>query len=174
LAYEYNAESAQSIMAQTAFKGAIDLTIAYGDIETPDWRSHFDETFSYLHDALRSAERIAVSEAKPTRAASSGGGQRRSFSTRTAVDNLKNEFGGGEEQSSLRVVNEQYGPLPEWLLDAAADAGVTAVFDNRKTATGNQPLFKEAVDVRDLNDEEKQRARYNAKAFWAPKEDEAA
>lgn len=49
---------------------------------------------------------------------------------------------------SLRVMNpnDQDGPLPDWIHSAAARDGVTAVWDNRKTAAGTkQPHFKEAV-----------------------------
>lgn len=75
--------------------------------------------------------------------------------------------GGGNGGSSIRVMNpsEQDGPLPQWLIDEATKAGVTAVFDNRKTATGNQPKFKEAV-ARGGQGHGKDGA---PKAFWAPK-----
>lgn len=49
---------------------------------------------------------------------------------------------------NLRVMNpnDQDGPLPDWIYSATARDGVTAVWDNRKTAAGtNQPHFKEAV-----------------------------
>ena len=49
---------------------------------------------------------------------------------------------------SLRVMNpnDQDGPLPDWIHSATARDGVTAVWDNRKTAAGTkQPHFKEAV-----------------------------
>jgi hypothetical protein len=77
--------------------------------------------------------------------------------------------GGGSTNNggSVRVMNpnDQQGELPDWLISAASSAGVTAVFDNRKTATGNQPLFKEAV-ARGGRGHGKDG---EAKAFWAPK-----
>ena len=47
----------------------------------------------------------------------------------------------------IRVANaaEQDGPLPDWLISACQRDGVTSVYDNRKSATGSQPLFREAV-----------------------------
>ncbi|MFO0417794.1 MAG: hypothetical protein ACK53T_00180 [Planctomycetota bacterium] len=51
--------------------------------------------------------------------------------------------GGG----SVRVMNpnEQQGDLPDWLVAECGKLGITAVWDQRKTATGRQPHFKEAV-----------------------------
>lgn len=73
---------------------------------------------------------------------------------------------GGSSNGSVRVMNpgDQQGDLPDWLIAAATAAGVTAVFDNRKTATGKQPLFKEAI-ARGQRGHGKDG---EAKAFWAP------
>lgn len=60
-----------------------------------------------------------------------------------AFPNTQDASGG-----SLRVMNpnDQDGPLPDWIHSAAARDGVTAVWDNRKSAAGTkQPHFKEAV-----------------------------
>lgn len=74
--------------------------------------------------------------------------------------------GGQNNGGSIRVMNpnDQQGDLPGWLINACNAAGVTAVFDNRKTATGKQPLFKEAV-ARGAQGHGKDG---EAKAFWAP------
>lgn len=71
--------------------------------------------------------------------------------------------GGGD----IRVMNpgDQQGPLPDWLVAACRRDGITAVWDNRAKATGNQPHFKEAVPrggTGSGRDGE-------AKAFWPPK-----
>ena len=71
---------------------------------------------------------------------------------------------GGSGPIRVMNPNEQQGDLPDWLIKAATQAGVTAVFDNRAKAVGKQPLFKEAVargGVGHGKDGE-------AKAFWAP------
>lgn len=52
--------------------------------------------------------------------------------------------------SSIRVMNAgkpgvSNEPLPDWLVNECNKHGITAVWDQRHTATGNQPLFKEAV-----------------------------
>jgi hypothetical protein len=41
--------------------------------------------------------------------------------------------------------DESDGDVPAWLVNACAKDGITAVWDQRRTATGRQPLFKEAV-----------------------------
>jgi len=63
----------------------------------------------------------------------------------------------------VRIVGTQHGPIPAWLVSAAAKVRCTKVFDNRDTATAEnrRPLFKAADG--DLNKEGK------AVAFWAPK-----
>lgn len=68
---------------------------------------------------------------------------------------------------SVRVMNpgDQQGDLPAWLLNACAKDGITAVWDNRSKASGNQPLFKEAVP-RGGSGHGKDG---EPKAFWAPK-----
>jgi len=64
--------------------------------------------------------------------------------------------------NSLRVAGVQHGPLPAWLIDACAKAGVTAVYDNRDTATeqNRRPLFKAA--------DGKKNAKGQEMAFWPP------
>lgn len=67
----------------------------------------------------------------------------------------------------IRVANpnDQDGPLPDWLINACQRDGVTSVYDNRKTATGSRPLFKEAVG-RGLQGHGK---NGDPAAYWAPK-----
>jgi len=66
--------------------------------------------------------------------------------------------------SGLQVAGKQHGPLPEWLIEAAAAAGVTKVFDNRDGLAENakRPWFKDANGGKD------------GKAFWPPKGYKAA
>lgn len=69
---------------------------------------------------------------------------------RAATEAVNRAFPNTQDASggSLRVMNpnDQDGPLPDWIYSATARDGVTAVWDNRKTAAGTkQPHFKEAV-----------------------------
>lgn len=61
--------------------------------------------------------------------------------------------------SGIRVKGTQHGPLPTWLFDAAAKAGVTEVYDNRDGLNDNpkRPWFKSTTGGKD------------APAFWPPR-----
>ena len=52
----------------------------------------------------------------------------------------------------------QYGPLPDWLYEQAAQKGVTEVWDNRQQAQGNKRPWFRATTGGD-----------NAPAFWPPR-----
>jgi hypothetical protein len=56
----------------------------------------------------------------------------------------------------VTIKGDQWGPIPDWLVLEAAQAGVTQVWDNRNQLAANpkRPWFK------DVNGD---------KAFWAPK-----
>lgn len=73
---------------------------------------------------------------------------------------------GGSSNGSVRVMNpnDQQGDLPDWLLAECAKFGITAVWDQRKTATGRQPLFKEAVPRGGTG----KGKDGTPKGFWAP------
>ena len=63
--------------------------------------------------------------------------------------------------NGVTVRNKQHGPLPDWLVLDAFQAGVTEVYDNRDTVSGgkNRPWFKATVVGPDGK----------AKGFWPPK-----
>ena len=60
------------------------------------------------------------------------------------------------DANGVSVKGNQFGPIPDWLVLEAAQAGVTQVWDNRDQLAANpkRPWFK------DVNGD---------KAFWAPK-----
>jgi hypothetical protein len=59
------------------------------------------------------------------------------------------------EANGISVKGNQFGPIPDWLVLEAAQAGVTQVWDNRdKVAGTKRPWFK------DVNGD---------KAFWPPR-----
>jgi hypothetical protein len=74
-------------------------------------------------------------------------------STDAATSRVEAAFGNAQSDDgestgySVRVMNpkDAAGPLPGWLLLDCQQDGTTAVWDNRKTRTGNQPWFTEAV-----------------------------
>jgi hypothetical protein len=60
------------------------------------------------------------------------------------------------EANNVSIKGDQWGPIPDWLVLEAAQAGVTQVWDNRNGLAANpkRPWFKDAN---------------GDKAFWAPK-----
>ena len=60
------------------------------------------------------------------------------------------------EANGVSIKGDQWGPIPDWLVVEAAQAGVSQVWDNRNQLAANpkRPWFK------DVNGD---------KAFWAPK-----
>jgi type IV secretory pathway protease TraF len=60
------------------------------------------------------------------------------------------------EANGVSIKGDQWGPIPDWLVLEAAQAGVTQVWDNRNGLAANpkRPWFKDAN---------------GDKAFWAPK-----
>jgi hypothetical protein len=61
--------------------------------------------------------------------------------------------------NGVKVRGIQHGPLPDWLIIEAVQAGVSEVYDNRQDVLDNpkRPWFKATTGGKD------------AKAFWAPK-----
>jgi hypothetical protein len=65
--------------------------------------------------------------------------------------------------SGIVIKGTQHGPIPSWLVEQASKAGVTAVYDNRDTATAEnrRPMFKAADGTTN--------AKGQPVAFWPPK-----
>jgi hypothetical protein len=60
--------------------------------------------------------------------------------------------------NGVTVRGNQFGPLPDWLVLEAVQAGVTSVYDNRDQVAGTKrPWFKATEGGKD------------AKAFWPPR-----
>jgi hypothetical protein len=65
------------------------------------------------------------------------------------------EYGEG---IGVKVRGNQFGPLPDWLIQEAKEAGVSEVYDNRDQVAGTKrPWFKATEGGKD------------AKAFWPPR-----
>lgn len=89
--------------------------------------------------------------------------------TRTVEQALTDELGAtpapatpAPSGGALRIIGQQ-GDVPAWLFEAAAKAGVTAVYDNRSDLAENpkRPWFKQA--------EPKPASARDAKGFWPPR-----
>lgn len=149
----------QSIVTQVAAKIASELTAITqhdGNLEAIQsvYLSHFD----FVRTALVDAHDFDGSPATIP-----------AYSPKQAVkeiniDNAIQTFNASYESAGagLQIKGTQHGPIPAWLVEACAKAGVTAVYDNRDTATeqNRRPLFKAA--------DGKMNAKGQPMAFWAP------
>lgn len=142
----------QSIVTQVAAKIASELTgitQTDGTLEAIQecYLSHFDFVRTALDDA-HDFRREAVAQEVSAR------------NEQAVVSSFNATYESAG--SAIQVKGIQHGPLPAWLLDACSKAGVTAVYDNRDTATpeNRRPLFKAA--------DGKTNAQGKPLAFWAP------
>ena len=163
-----------SIMTQVAFKEAsthcndVDLT-------DDDGQSQFELVFSFLQSSLLNAVESATSEqmaevikaefpgttaSSPAAVSWQGGEQVYPQPQTTGYVPIQQTTGypGQQTQGNLAVKGNQFGPLPDWLFEAAAAKGVTEVYDNRDRATGTKrPWFKSTS------------GGDGAPAFWPPR-----
>lgn len=149
----------QSIVTQVAAKIASELTgitQTDGNLESIQdaYLSHFDFVRTALVDAHDFDSAPATIPAyEPKQAVKQAN-----------INNTVETFGASYESagSGLTIKGTQHGPIPAWLVEACAKAGVTQVYDNRDTANdaNRRPLFK-AVDG-PLN------AKGQQMAFWPP------
>jgi hypothetical protein len=152
----------ESIVTQVAAKIASELTAITltGDMDSIQsaYLGHFDFVRELLRDAHgwggSETQQVAQPVTQPT-----------PWVVQANEQNTVTQFNAGYESagSTLKVAGIQHGPLPAWLIQACAKAGVTSVFDNRDTATeqNRRPLFKAA--------DGKLSPKGQPLAFWAPK-----
>jgi len=148
----------QSIVTQVAAKIASELTGMVGtDGNLESIQSAYLANFDFVRELLVDAHGFDTPAQAPTQAPTPWVAQANEQNAVKTFDASYENAGG-----SLRVAGTQHGPLPAWLVDACAKAGVTAVYDNRDTATAEnrRPLFKAA--------DNKKNAQGQPLAFWAP------
>lgn len=141
-----------SILTQVAFKAAVESMPPSSD---DNQRSAFIEHFSFLTDALLAEVKSRLATSAPA------------MSSQQQIGAIKDTFPGTVEVENAPVGLEvittkeggQQGPLPSWLIPAAAAKGVTRVFDNRARLATNPklPWFKAPKDQ-------------GEHAFWPPRE----
>jgi len=127
-----------SIIAQVAFKEASRFYDG-----SPETVPTFIDAMSVMTDALIAQVKTSASE----HVTASAPAPQRSYDATAA---LQTEMGA--TPINIQVVETaeggQQGPLPEWFIKAAAEKGVTKVFDNRHRLAQNAktPWFKSADD----------------------------
>lgn len=144
----------QSIVTQVAAKIASELTAITSVTCTEESvQSAFLSHFDFVRTALIDAHDFDSAPATAQQV--------------KAYDNEQNvvqTFNASYESagSGLHVKGTQHGPIPAWLVQACAKAGVTEVWDNRDTATAEnkRPFFKAANGPTN--------AKGQPFAFWPP------
>lgn len=138
----------ESIVTQVAAKIASELTgITQTGGTAAEIQACYLEHFDFVREALVGAHGFAGNS-----------------NANANIQHAVSEFNASYENAGggLVVKGIQHGPLPAWLVDACAKAGVSAVFDNRDTATAEnrRPLFKAA--------DGKTNGKGQPLAFWPP------
>lgn len=139
-----------SILTQVAFKGAIDLSKDLINPANPDDQAAFALAFSFLTEALIDGVKASVGASRVGASGQTDG-----------ADIIHANFPGTVEVQgeavTLKVRGQQYGPIPEWMISAAAADGTTEVYDNRDQLAANpkRPWFRSTAD--------------KDKAYWPPK-----
>lgn len=145
-----------SILTQVAFKAAIESAPPGTDDAS---RASFVEHLSFLADALTAEVRARLGSPAPAATPA--------VTAESAIAAIKETFPGAVETEGAPATVEvittknggQHGPLPSWLIPAAAAKGVTKVFDNRDRLVTNpkMPWFKSPKDQGEI-------------PFWPPRE----
>jgi hypothetical protein len=123
----------KSIITQVAAKIASELTT--NNASVAQFADNFDAVTELLMNAIYKGAPVPTDEQLITTAFPQATGQ---------------DF-------TVRIKNDQQGPIPSWLVSACQRDGVTEVYDNRADLAANpkRPWFKA------VNDKEK--------AYWPPK-----
>lgn len=130
-------DNSKAIITQVAAKIASELTTNKADLGL--FADNFEAVTELLMEAIYGAggatatPEAMVAQAFPQATASSGGG------------------------FTVRIKNDQQGPIPEWLVASCQRDGTTEVYDNRADLAVNpkRPWFKSVSD--------------KEKAYWPPK-----
>jgi predicted dinucleotide-binding enzyme len=143
----------QSIIMQVAAKEASNLVVKSENLEATltDW----EVAFNFVNEKLQAAYNAesAVDTIK------------QAFPEATVVDaptTSPNSVVMSEkiQVSTVRVVGEQHGDLPKWIIDKCRALGIQKIWDNRNTAAGTKrPWFKQADAPEGAE----------PAAFWPPK-----
>ena len=151
----------RSIITQVAFKGAIDLAHDL-DLSTPEGTAEFEMIFNFLANSL--FNQIGDPEeqaAKVIQAHFPGAvqvGQQQAPVPTPQVMQPTVPYVPQGPSYTLSVKGNQFGPLPDWLFQQAAEKGITEVYDNRDRIAGTKRPWFKATTGGD-----------NAPAFWPPR-----
>jgi hypothetical protein len=145
----------RSIITQVAFKGAIELGHEL-DLTDPEGQAQFETIFAYLTNSLM----LSVGEPEERAAQVI----QANFPGAVQVPNVQPNVPPPPQNPQYQVApvsvkGNQFGPLPEWLYEQAANAGITEVYDNRDRIAGTRRPWFRATTGGD-----------RAVGFWPPRQ----
>jgi hypothetical protein len=146
----------ESIVAQVCAKIASELTgMTQTDGTAESIQATYLSHFDFVREAVGSIHGFGETVPAPTFAPTTAVTEQELISTFNATPVA--------QPTSLVIKGAQHGPIPSWLVAQASKAGVTAVYDNRDTATAEnrRPMFKAADGTTN--------AKGQPVAFWPPK-----
>jgi hypothetical protein len=131
----------ESIVAQVCAKIASELTgMTQTDGTAESIQATYLSHFDFVREAVGSIHGFGITTAPATSVT-----EQELISTfnATPVGTAQTTYA---QPASLVIKGTQHGPIPSWLVAQASKAGVTAVYDNRDTATAEnrRPMFKAA------------------------------
>lgn len=155
----------QSIVLQVAAKIASDLAVnnpERRDIDgmVADWASSLQTVYEVLAEMHGWQQIVSpMQQAQPAPQITHAEGVAnvmQAFPTATVIQEDTSYTPPAPQAAAVRIKGKQHGPIPEWLIKDAAEAGVREVWDNRDGLAVNpkRPHFKDAN---------------GDKAFWPPK-----
>lgn len=147
----------ESIVAQVCAKIASELTgITQTDGTLESIQATYLAHFDFVREAVGDIHGFGANAPMPTVAPTTSVTEQELISTFNATP-------VSTSGASITIKGAQHGPIPSWLVAQASKAGVTAVYDNRDTATveNRRPFFKAA--------DGKMNAKGQPVAFWPPK-----
>lgn len=150
----------RAILVQVALKGAVEAATASGSYD----EDVFNNTFPVFVETLTGTVQVQKDEFfdnLPKKAATAD----EPTQQYDAEAGLADELGATSVDTDVRILNKEgpAGPIPSWAVAQFKAAGVTKVFDNRATKTGNQPWFKTPKDAEKYGEP-------SDKAFWPPRD----
>jgi hypothetical protein len=146
----------ESIITQVVAKIASELTtVTQTDGSAEGVQSAYLSHFDFVREVVFSAHSMNIS----------------SGSSNSIEQELIEKFNATPAQptstmtapsAGITIKGTAHGPIPQWLIDQCAKAGVTAVYDNRDTANAEnrRPLFKAADGTTN--------GKGQPMAFWPP------
>lgn len=164
----------RSIIIQVAYKGTVELAAARNiDPTSAEFGAIFDAHVELLVAKVEEQKEAFFTHIAAVKQNNGGGGGSHAPQQSANVEQqMAAEFGAtpASDGATLRIMNpeDQDGPIPSWLVTAASALGIDAVYDNRRTKTGQQPWFREYVPKGATPKGRSKQGEPKPAGFWPP------